>query len=166
MTVSNSERKKITIKIPHGVEHGSKMRVANEGNAGRNGGRNGDLHVVIHTRPSKEFARQGFDIYTELEISTPQAVLGDEIEVNTIHGKTIAKIPAGTQNDQRITLKGQGVPYLGSDTHKGNHYISIQVVVPKKLSSQEEELYKKLYELSKQQEKESLLDRMKSALGK
>ena len=158
--------KKITIKIPHGVEHGSKMRVANEGNAGRNGGRNGDLYVVIYVKNSMEFARKGFDIYSELEISTPQAVLGDEIEINTIHGKYLAKIPAGVQNEERITLKGQGVPYLGSETQKGNHYVAIKVTVPKKLSAQEEKLYKELFELSKQHEKESLLDRMKSALGK
>ena len=160
------KEKKITIKIPHGVEHGSKMRVANEGNAGRNGGRSGDLYVVIHTRPSKEFARQGFDIYTELEISTPQAVLGDEVTIKTIHGEALLKIPQGVQNGDRLTLKGQGVPYLGSDTQRGNHYITIKVVIPKKLSSQEERLYKELYVLSKQQEKDNLIDRMKQALGK
>lgn len=160
------KEKKITIKIPHGVEHGSKMRVANEGNAGRNGGRTGDLYVVIHTKPSKEFARQGFDICTELTISTPQAVLGDEITVKTIHGETLLKIPQGVQNGDRLTLKGQGVPYLGSDTQRGNHYITIKVAVPKKLSSQEERLYKELYMLSKQQDKDNLIDRMKQALGK
>ena len=160
------KEKKIKIKIPHGVENGSKMRVGNEGNAGRNGGRCGDLYIVIHTRPSKEFARQGFDIYTELEISTPQAVLGDEIMIKTIHGETLLKIPQGVQNGDRLTLKGQGVPYLGSDTQKGNHYITIHVAVPKKLSSQEERLYKELYMLSKQKEKDNLIDRMKQALGK
>ncbi len=160
------KEKKITIKIPHGVEHGSKMRVANEGNAGRNGGRSGDLYVVIHTRPSKEFARQGFDIYTELEISTPQAVLGDEVTIKTIHGEALLKIPQGVQNGDKLTLKGQGVPYLGSDTQRGNHYITLKVVIPKKLSSQEERLYKELYVLSKQQEKDNLIDRMKQALGK
>ncbi len=160
------KEKKLTIKIPHGVEHGSKMRVAHEGNAGRNGGRSGDLYVVVHTKQSKEFIRQGFDIFTELIISTPQAVLGDEIKVKTIHGETIAKIPPGVQNDDRVTLKGQGVPYLGSDSQKGNHYITIKVAIPKKLSQSEEKLYRELLLLSKQQEKESLLDRMKSALHK
>ena len=160
------KEKKITIKIPKGVEHGSKMRVANEGNAGRNGGRAGDLYVVIHTKKSKEFMRQGFDIYTELEISTPQAVIGDEIIVKTIHGETIAKIPQGVQNGDNITLKGQGVPYLGSESQKGNHYITINVVVPKKLSQNEEKLYRELFILSKQQEKQSILNKMKSALGK
>ena len=140
------------------------MRVANEGNCGRNGGRCGDLYVVIHTKPSKEFIRQGFDIYTELEISTPQAVIGDEIKVKTIHGETIATIPAGIQNGERITLKGQGVPYLGSDTQKGNHYITINIAIPKKLSQQEEKLYRELFILSKQQEKDNLINKMKQAL--
>ncbi len=158
------KEKKITIKIPHGIEHGSKMRVANEGNCGRNGGRCGDLYVVIHTKPSKEFIRQGFDIYTELEISTPQAVIGDEIKVKTIHGETIATIPAGIQNGERITLKGQGVPYLGSNTQKGNHYITINIAIPKKLSQQEEKLYRELFILSKQQEKDNLINKMKQAL--
>jgi len=160
------KEKKITIKIPHGVEHGSKMRIAHEGNAGKNGGRPGDLYVVIHTKKSKEFERVGFDIYTELEISTPQAVLGDEIKVNTIHGETIVKIPQGIQNQDKITLKNMGAPYLGSDSQRGSHYIKIKINVPKKLSSQEEKLYRELFILSKQQEKDSLFDKVKSALGK
>ena len=158
------KEKKITIKIPHGVENGNKMRVAHEGNAGRNGGQTGDLYVVIYTKQSKEFARQGFDIYTELEISTPQAVIGEDIKVNTIHGETIATIPAGIQNDERITLKGQGVPYLGSETQRGNHYINVKVVVPKKLSAQEEKLYRELFIISKQQEKDGIIKKMKQAL--
>ena len=160
------KEKKLTIKIPHGVDDSSKMRIANEGNAGKNGGRAGDLYVIINVKPSKEFIRRGFDIYTELNITTPQAVLGDEIEVNTIHGKTVAKIPSGCQNGDRITLKGMGVPYLGSDSQKGNHYITIKVSVPKKLSEKEEKLYRELFNLSKQQDEGSILDKMKSALGK
>lgn len=158
------KEKKITIKIPHGIEHGSKMRVANEGNAGRNGGRTGDLYVVIHVKPSKEFARHGFDIYTELEITTPQAVIGDEIKIKTIHGETLATIPAGIQNEEKITLKGAGVPYLGSDAQKGNHYITVKVSIPKKLTQQEEKLYRELFVLSKQQEKDNIISKMKQAL--
>jgi len=159
------KNKTLTIKIPQGIEHGSKMRVANEGNCGFNGGRAGDLYVVVHVKPSKKFARQGFDIFTELEISVPQAVLGDEVQVETIHGTIMAKIPQGTQNGDRITLKGCGVPYLSSDTQKGNHYITIKVAIPKKLTSQEQELYKQLFDLSKKQ-KPDLLDRIKAAAKK
>ena len=161
---SVAKEKKITIKIPKGIESGSKMRVAHEGNAGKNGGRPGDLYVVVYVKSSKEFARHGFDIYTELEITTPQAVLGDEINIKTIHGEVLAKIPSGIQNGDRITLKGQGVPYLGSESQKGNHYVTIKVNVPKKLSNKEEALYKELFNISKEQS--GILDRMKSALGK
>ena len=160
------KEKKLTIKIPHGIEHGSKMRVANEGNAGRNGGRTGDLYVVIHTKNSNEFTRNGFDIYTELSISTPQAVLGDEITIKTIHGDAIVKIPQGIQNGERITLKNYGVPYLGSNTQRGNHYITIKVSVPKKLSSAEEKLYKELFVLSKQKDNNGIMDKVKSVLNR
>lgn len=165
-TGSVRKEKKITIKIPHGVEHGSKMRVAHEGNAGINGGQPGDLYVVIHTKQSKEFVRNGFDIYSELTISTPEAVLGNETIVKTIHGDAVLKIPQGTQNDDRLTLKGYGVPYLGSESQKGNHYITIKIAIPKKLSSKEENLYRELLILSKEKEKEGLINKVKSALHK
>ena len=160
------KEKKITIKIPHGVEAGSKMRVANEGNAGKNGGRAGDLYIVIHTKKSKEFERMGFDIYTNLFLSVPQAVMGDVVEINTIHGKMNITIPSGSQNGDKLTIKGQGVPYLGSNSQKGNHYANIIVQIPKKLSSNEEKLYKELYILSKKQEKDTVIKKMKSVLGK
>ncbi len=160
------KEKKITIKIPHGVENGSKMRVANEGNCGRNGGRNGDLYIVIHTKSSKDFERNGFDIFTNCTISVPQAVLGDTIEIKTIHGTTNITIPSGIQNGDKITLKGMGVPYLGSTSQKGNHYVTVQVAIPKKLSQNEEKLYKELFIQSKKQEKDNILEKMKSALGK
>lgn len=157
------KEKKITIKVPHGVEHGSKMRVANEGNSGKNGGRNGDLYIVLHVKNSKEFQREGFDIYTTLNISVPQAVIGDNVEIKTIHGTSILTIPKGVQNGERLTLKGEGVPYLGSDSQRGNHYVTIRVEVPKKLTPAEEKLYKELFVLSKSEEKENILKKMKSA---
>jgi len=160
------KEKKITIKIPAGVETGSKMRVAHEGNSGKNGGRPGDLYVVIHTKKSPVFQREGFDIYTELKITVPQAVLGDEITVKTIHGDAVLKIPAGVQNGDRLTLKGYGVYYLGSNSQKGNHYFSVKVMIPGKITPAEEKLYKELYVLSSRQEKDGLLDKVKAALGK
>ena len=144
------------------------MRVASEGNAGYNGGRNGDLYVVVHVKPSKEFMRQGFDIYSEIEISTPQAVVGDTIQINTIHGESNLTIPKGAQNGDTITLKGMGVPYIGSESQRGNHYVKINVKVPTKLTPYEEKLYKELFDLSKSSkgDEPNLLDRMKSALHK
>lgn len=158
------KEKKITIKIPHGVEHGSRIRLSKEGNAGKNGGAPGDLYIVIHTKENKEFVRSGFDIYSEIIISTPQAVLGDRITVNTIQGETILTIPKGIQNGERLTLKGFGVPYLGSETQRGNHCFTIKVEIPKKLSSKEEKLYKELFILSK--ENQSLVDKVKSAINR
>lgn len=157
------KEKKITIKIPHGVDNLSKMRVAHEGNAGKNGGASGDLYVVIHTKQNPEFIRNGFDIFSEIIISTPQAVLGDEITVKTIHGESTLTIPKGVQTGERLVLKGFGVPYLGSE-HKGNHYFTIKVETPKKLSSKEEKLYKELFILSKQNQ--SIVDKVKSAINR
>ena len=123
------------------------------------------MFVVVHVKASKDFNRKGFDIYSEVEISTPQAVIGDTIQINTIHGKTPLTIPKGVQNGDTITLKGMGVPYIGSESQKGNHYVKINVKVPNKLTPYEEKLYKELFDLSKKDEP-NLLDRMKSALHK
>jgi len=164
-TGSVEKNKTLTVKIPHGIEHGSKMRVAHEGNAGYNGAQSGDLYIVVHIKPSKEFVRQGFDIYSKLTISTPQAVLGDEVEIKTIHGMKSTVIPAGIQNGDKITLKGEGVPYLGSEVQRGNHYVEIKIDIPKKLTSEEEELYKKLFNISKNKE-QNIIDKMKQALKK
>ena len=166
-TGSVEKAKTLKIKIPHGIENGSKMRVAHEGNAGMNGGSPGDLYVVVYVKPSKQFARDGFDIHTNLSITVPQAVLGDTVEVDTIHGKYEAKIPSGVQTGDKITLKGQGVPYLGSETQRGNHYLNVIIETPKKLSSREQELYRELFEISKKSEGDvNIIDKMKQALGK
>ncbi len=159
------KEKKITIKIPHGIDHGSKMRVAHEGNAGRNGGRPGDLYVVVHVKKSKEFIRKAFDIYTELTITTPQAVIGDNIEIKTIHGKATVRIPMGSQNGDVITLKGEGIPYFGSDNHKGNHYVTLKVEVPKKLTAEEERLYRQLFNLTHKRDN-GIFERIKTTTSK
>ena len=102
---------------------------------------------------------------SDLASAISQASAGDTIEIKTIHGIKEAQVPSGTQNGDRITLKGEGVPYLGSDTQKGNHYVEIKVSVPKKLTTEEEKLYKELYAISKKQEP-NIFDKMKQALKK
>ncbi|GBF22730.1 molecular chaperone DnaJ [Candidatus Gastranaerophilus sp. (ex Termes propinquus)] len=139
--------KTIKIKIPQGVDSGSKIRIANEGDCGRNGGRPGDLYVVLFVKSSDTFEREGYDLYSEAEISMPQAVLGDTIIVKTIDGEQELHIPRSTQNLDRLTLKGLGVPHLGGQGQRGNQYVTIKILTPKKLSQEEESLWDSLLEL-------------------
>lgn len=158
--------KTLNIKIPKGVDNGSKIRVAQEGDAGVNGGPNGDLYVVLHVNKHKTFKRKHYDIYTELEISIPQAVLGDELNIETLDGDRKITIPQGLQSGHVITLKGSGVPHLNNPVHRGNHYVEVTVITPKSLTEEEKKLYEQLFEIStgKKANETSLLDRFKNAL--
>lgn len=167
------QEKKIKIRIPKGVDTGSKIRLSSEGNAGKNGGMPGDLYVVLHVKESDKFIRDGADIHTILEISPAQAVLGDKVIVETIDGNVEMNVPQGIQNLDKLLLKGRGVPYIGSDTQRGNHYVTIKVAIPKKIGKEEEKLYRMLYDLQKQQTgtakegtKENIMEKVKTAFGK
>ena len=157
------KEKKITIKIPAGVDNLSKIRVSREGDAGSNGGPNGDLFVVIHVKPSEYFQREGADVYTKLEISPAQAALGDEVMVKTLDGEQKVQIHAGIQNGNTIKIKSAGVPILSRPSQRGDHIIVISVKIPTRLSEEEKTLYKKLYELNsdKKLQQESLMDKVK-----
>jgi len=163
------EREKtIELKIPAGVDNGSKMRLSNEGDAGKNGGPEGDLYVVLHVKPSSYFKRDGVNVYTELEISPAQATLGDEITIKTLDGEKQITVPAGTQSSNPIKIKGAGVPHLGRSTHRGDHIVVVSVKTPTNLSDEEKQLYKKLYEINtgkKHAEKESLMDKVKGVFN-
>ena len=156
------KEKKITIKIPAGVDNLSKIRVSREGDAGSNGGPNGDLFVVIHVKPSEYFQRDGADVYTKLEITPAQAVLGDEILIETLDGEQKVQIHAGIQNGNTIKIKSAGVPILSRPTQRGDHIIVVSIKIPTKLSDEEKSLYKKLYELSSgKKSQETLMDKVK-----
>lgn len=155
----------ITINIPAGVNDGSKIRLSEEGNCGKNGGRSGDLIVVIYVKEHEKFQRKGFDIYSKVHITFPQAVLGDRIEVDTIDGKKELDIPSGIQFESMLQLKGIGVPYLGNPQKRGNHYFIIDIVTPKNLSEEEKQLYRKLYEIQfKKKPASKFTDKMKKVL--
>lgn len=159
------KEKSVKIKIPKGVDSGSRIRLANEGDAGKNGGRAGDLYIVLYAKDSKEFIRDGVDIHTVLEISIPQAVLGDEVIINTVDGEEKIHIPSGIENMEKLLIKGKGVPYLGREGQRGNHYVTIKINTPKKLSKEEEKLYRELFELSKKSENEKkngIMDKVKT----
>lgn len=142
------KEKKIEVKIPAGVDNHSKIRVSGEGDAGKNGGRAGDLFIVLHVKPSEYFTRDGIDIYTTLQISPAQAALGDEVIVKILDGEQKVQIRAGIQNGNTIKIKGAGVPIISRPSQRGDHIIVVTVKIPTKLSDEERNLYRKLYELN------------------
>ncbi|RME69448.1 MAG: molecular chaperone DnaJ [Nitrospirae bacterium] len=129
----------ILLKIPPGVDEGSRLRVAGEGELGQYGGPPGDLYIFIHIKPHEFFQRKGDDLYCELPISFPQAALGGEIEVPTLYGTEKIHIPAGTSSGTEFVLKGKGMPRLGS-SRRGNMVVRVYVDVPKKLTQKQREL--------------------------
>lgn len=137
------KNEKVRVKIPAGVDNGSTIRVSGKGEAGMYGGTYGDLYVHMKVTPSKKFVRNQYDIHTTVNIHLIQAVLGDEVEVETIHGNVKLKIPAGTQSGKVFKLKEYGVQKLQSQ-EKGDHYVKINVEIPSKLTRKERELYAQL----------------------
>ena len=142
--------RKITVKIPGGVDTGSHLRVGGEGDAGIRGGPSGDLYIVIHVNPHEKFRRDGNDLWLDVELSFVQAALGAEIEVPTLMGKAKLKVPAGTQTDTIFKLRGEGMPDL-SGRGAGDEKIRVKVVTPKSLGRREKELYEELAALEGQE---------------
>ena len=133
--------KKLKITIPPGVDNGSRLRVAGEGNAGERGGPSGDLYVSLRIRKHEIFVREDLDLYCDVPIDFPLAALGGTIEVPTISGKESLKVPAGVQTGTKLRLKGKGVPSL-SGHGRGDQYIRIIVEVPTNLNSEQKKKLK------------------------
>lgn len=134
---------KIKVRIPAGVDDGAVIRLAGQGEAGPRGGKSGDLFIRVLVEPSQEFRREGADIHSTQEIHFLRAVLGDEVEVRTVHGLIKLKIPAGTQSHQIFKLRGYGAPQLNS-TARGDHFVKIIVETPKKISRTARKLFEEL----------------------
>lgn len=130
----------LTVTIPPGVENGAMLRVRGEGEAIK-GGRSGDLFVRLHVPKSKEFIRDGYNLIKEVEIGFTQAALGDTIEVNTVDGPVDLKIPSGTQSGSRFRMRGKGVPH---NRGRGDQFVIVTVVTPKKLSREQKKLLEEL----------------------
>lgn len=128
--------KKITVRIPEGVDEGTSLRVAGSGDMPERGGQPGDLYVLIHIKKDPRFKRQGDDLTTELKLSFPQAVNGGEFDIPVIDGKIKLKIPPGTQPGTIMRVQGQGMPRLGR-RGKGDLLVKITVVVPKNLNERQ-----------------------------
>ncbi len=137
------EQSRLTLRIPPGVDSGSRLRLKNEGNAGRFGGPAGDLYIMVEVTPHNRFTRHGDDLRLRLPISFAQATLGARLQVPTLTGQEELHIPAGTQSGEVFKLKGQGVPHLRG-RGKGDLLVKVQVVVPTKLSARQRKLIEEL----------------------
>ena len=136
--------KKLRLNIPAGVDTGTRLRVASEGNHGQRGGPAGDLYVFLSVKPHPHLRRDGVTIHSEVPLNYLQAILGDTIEVETVDGPEPLEIPAGTQPGAVITLKNKGVPRLGNPVARGNHQFTVKVQLPTKLSGDERRLLEEL----------------------
>lgn len=136
--------KKLKITIPAGVDDGTRLRVANEGDSGQRNGPPGDLYVYLYVNPDAEFRRDGINILSEIQISYLQAILGSRFEVNTVNGPEELTIPPGTQPGTVLTLENRGVPRLGNPVSRGDHLITVRVDIPTRIAPDERELLEKL----------------------
>jgi len=145
-TISFNSSGRIEVKIPPGVKTGSRVRVAGKGEPGFSGGSSGDLYLLVTVKPHAKFERMGDDLHVEVPVPLTVAVLGGEVQVDTLKGKVMLRIPPETQNGNTFRLAGQGMPRLGKST-RGDMLAKVKVVLPEKLSEQEKELFRKLKEL-------------------
>ena len=131
-----SSRKKISVTIPAGIDDGQVVRLRGQGEPGTNGGVRGDLLVEISVAPDPEFARQDMDIYSMKNISFAQAAMGADIRVRTVDGEVIYTVKPGTQPGTRVRLKGKGMPSVRNKSMRGDHYLTLNVQVPVRLSEE------------------------------
>jgi molecular chaperone DnaJ len=149
---------KISIDIPPGIDSGMRLRFAGAGDASPDGGPSGDLFVVVHVRQHEVFKRDGANLWLEMPIEYWEAALGAEVEVPTLSGKAMLTIPSATQDGSVFRMKGKGLPQIES-RGMGDQFVRIKIKVPRKLTSEQKALLKKL---SEQEPKKGLLDRFKT----
>ncbi|MGA7243242.1 MAG: molecular chaperone DnaJ [Terracidiphilus sp.] len=154
---------KLTVKVPPGVEEGTRIRYTGEGDVGRGGAQSGDLYVVLSIRRHDFFEREGQNLHCVIPISFPQAALGAEIEIPGVDGAVMLKIPEGTQSGKELRIRGKGVPYL-NEKGRGDLIVKVVVQIPKKLSRVQRELIAELGNSMTVENKPTspgLLDKMK-----
>ena len=153
----------LRVKVPAGIDNGQSFRVREEGNAGSNGGPNGDLLVTVAVRKHPIFTRDGANVLCEMPITFTQAALGASIEVPTLDGKVRYTIPEGTQTGTTFRLRGKGIPYVGYKT-RGDQFVTVVVETPQKLNREQKELLRRLGESigdDAQPKKKSFFERLK-----
>ena len=142
-----SDYKRFTVKIPAGIKDNSKIRLSGEGEKGINGGQNGDLYITVHVKSPLDYKTEGNNILKTVTIEPFEAVLGGNITVKTLDGNITVKISPNTQNGQKIRLSGCGINLNGKI---GDMILTVEIQIPKNITSEEVELYKKLKQLSAQ----------------
>ena len=159
------KEKSLEIKIPAGVETGSRLRVTAEGEAGVNGGPSGDLFVVIHVKEHDTFERQGANLYSAVPVSFAQAALGADIKVKTLDGEEDLKIPAGTQTGTVFRLKSHGMPALGG-RGKGDLFVAVTLITPKSLTKDQRKLLEQLADVEDRSfTDESFIEKVRNIFG-
>jgi molecular chaperone DnaJ len=157
--------KQMEVKIPAGVETGSRLRVQGEGESGTQGGPAGDLYVVIHLAEHERFERQANNLYASQPVTFAQAALGADVYVATIEGEEKIKIPAGTQTGTVFRIKGKGMPVLGG-RGRGDLYVSVSVVTPTSLTREQRKLLEQLSVIeNKDLEDKGLVDKVRDIFG-
>lgn len=138
----------IDVRIPVGVANGGRVRVPGKGNAGTMGAPSGDLYLRVVVRPHEFFERRGNDLYTKVPVTVPEASLGAKVEVPTIDGRSLVRIPPGTNSGRTLRLKEKGVPSARKDGVRGDQYVEIQVIVPEPTDERVRKLMKDLEEVA------------------
>ena len=143
----DGKMKIFTVTIPAGIRNGEKIRLLGQGKEGKNGGRNGDLLIKVNIKDNKDFKLIGSDLHTDLYITPWEATLGTNIEINSIDGSSKVEIPKGIQTGEIIKIPGKG--YKDGKGGRGDLIAEVKVMVPKKLSNEEKNLFEKLNQISK-----------------
>jgi molecular chaperone DnaJ len=157
--------RQLEVKVPAGVETGSRLRVTGEGEAGAQGGATGDLYVVIHVAEHELFERQGSNLYEAVPITFAQAALGADIQVKTLDGEEKLKIPMGTQTGSVFRLRGKGMPALGG-RGRGDLFVSVTLITPTTLTREQRRLLEQLAEVENTDlESKGLVDKVRDIFG-
>lgn len=160
---------KLAVSVPAGIDDGQTIRMTGQGEAAGGKGANGDLFVKVRVQSHKFFERRGKQIHSTVGINVAQAALGDDIEIDTLDGPVVFTVPSGTQSGQQFRLRSKGVPDLrGGD--RGDQLVTVEVVIPKKLNRDQEELFEQLgsslgKEVTPQPKGKGFFDRVKDAIG-
>ena len=155
--------RKLTVKVPAGVDDGSRIRIGGNGEAGIRGGPAGDLYVYLSVKPHALYKREGLDTFVDVPISFPQATLGSALTVPSLEGDLQLNIPAGTQSGTRHRLRGHGMPSVRG-TQRGDHHVTVHVVIPTKMSKRQRELLEEYAEAGGDTvEEKSFFERVKDA---